>query len=486
MSDENRQGEQPEEQAPKWGDPVSPERQAELDALAVRQRTWAAQPEATRGDSPLKDVRLTGADAFWLAKRALAGPEGDAHALATAETHILRDERPVDLHSSSLDLLALHLERATLGGAHLERAFLERAHLERAFLQEAHLEGADLGGAHLERAFLERAHLEGAHLTTDLRRADLVDAHLEGADLREAHLERAFLERAHLEGAHLTTDLRRADLVDAHLEGADLREAHLEGAALNFAHLEGADLERAHLEGAVLWRAYLDENTRLDDVQLGPGAVRDWLDHLLFHNRNAVLFDIKWRGADLTAVPWEQVQRLGNERYASFTDGADDHRAVVRAYRQLAVQLRSQGMTDEADRFSYRAQIRQRGVLLRTFQLPQYLFSWLLYILAGYGYRPGRTLFWYVATIAVFAWGYLQVTHGVPLFGLHESVGTQPLQWYEALVLSVASFHGRGFFPQGINLGDPVAILAAGEAVIGLFVEISFIATFTQRYFANK
>jgi hypothetical protein len=160
-----------------------------------------------------------------------------------------------------------------------------------------------------------------------------------------------------------------------------------------------------------------------------------------------------------------------------------DHSAQLAA---LAAQLRAQGMSEVADRFALRAQIRQRGVLLRRFRLPQYLGSWLLAILAGYGYRPGRTIFWYLVVIASFTWGYIQVSHGASLIGLYEPPGTRPLLWYEALVLSVASFHGRGFFPQGLNLGDPVAILAATEAVIGLFIEISFIATFTQRFFGAK
>jgi hypothetical protein len=47
----------------------------------------------------------------------------------------------------------------------------------------------------------------------------------------------------------------------------------------------------------------------------------------------------------------------------------------------------------------------------------------------------------------------------------------------------VSACHGRGFFQPLESLGDPVAALAALEAVIGLFIEISFIATFTQRYF---
>ncbi len=36
------------------------------------------------------------------------------------------------------------------------------------------------------------------------------------------------------------------------------------------------------------------------------------------------------------------------------------------------------------------------------------------------------------------------------------------------------------------STGDPVAILAAIEAIIGLLIEISFIATFTQRFFGSK
>src|SRR5262249_39851094 len=157
-------------------------------------------------------------------------------------------------------------------------------------------------------------------------------------------------------------------------------------------------------------------------------------------------------------------------------------------YRQLAAQLRAQGMSEVADRFLLRAQIRQRRVLLRqTFQawrrpwrLPgavgRYLGSWLLALLAGYGYRPGRTLFWYLAIIAGFAALYLQ-------FGL---VDGHAFNLTEAVVFSLTSFHGRGFFPGGLKLDDPVTVLAAGEAIIGQLIDISFIATFTQRFFGAK
>lgn len=49
----------------------------------------------------------------------------------------------------------------------------------------------------------------------------------------------------------------------------------------------------------------------------------------------------------------------------------------------------------------------------------------------------------------------------------------------------MTSFHGRGFFPGGIALDDPITVLAAFEAFVGLVIEVSFIATFTQRFFAR-
>ena len=52
-------------------------------------------------------------------------------------------------------------------------------------------------------------------------------------------------------------------------------------------------------------------------------------------------------------------------------------------------------------------------------------------------------------------------------------------------MVSLTAFHGRGFFATAFLPGDPQAALAAGEAVIGLLIEITFIATFTQRFFAR-
>ena len=53
-----------------------------------------------------------------------------------------------------------------------------------------------------------------------------------------------------------------------------------------------------------------------------------------------------------------------------------------------------------------------------------------------------------------------------------------------AFVFSMTSFHGRGFFPgNNIALDDPLTVLAALEALVGLIIEVTFIATLTQRFF---
>ena len=150
----------------------------------------------------------------------------------------------------------------------------------------------------------------------------------------------------------------------------------------------------------------------------------------------------------------------------------EEFEAAVRANRQLAVALREQGLDEEAARFAYRAQLLQRVVLLWQGKFGPYLFSLLLDLLAGYGYRPGRSLMAYLVVIFGFMGLYLLNAHGAAAH----------LSWDEALILSVSSFHGRGFFLQNVALGDTFARLAAVEAVLGLLIEVSLIATFTQRY----
>ena len=142
----------------------------------------------------------------------------------------------------------------------------------------------------------------------------------------------------------------------------------------------------------------------------------------------------------------------------------------MRANRQLATALR--------------AQVVQRSVFAQQGKRGRATLSLFLDLLAGHGYKPARSLYTYLGVLFGFAFLFFLAGNGWLTFGLPASQ-YQNLPWYEALILSVSSFHGRGFFQPLQTLGDPVAIIASVEAVFGLFIEVAFIATFTQRFFGK-
>ena len=335
--------------------------------------------------------------------------------------------------------------------------------------------GIDLRGADLRKADLHRLPLVSIH--GGLNETEWAEATLEQRLLAAVHLEEANLEEAHLEGAILYS---------AHLEGANLREAHLEKAGLYRAHLEGAYLRYAHLGGAFLRKAFFDSSTSWDNAELQDIAFGC-----------ASLTDVHWGDLRLSDVDWTQIKILGDEERAKQLirwDGKPktkaqqlkDYQRAMRANRQLAVVLRDQGLNEEADRFAYRAQ-RLRRITLRFQMLKpgicvwrririllSLMFSLFLDLLAGFGYYPGRTLLWYLFVIGIFC----------ILYSITGHIHLLP----DALTFSIMSFHGRGFFPNlsgETNLHNSLVVGAAFEAIIGLFIEISFIATFTQRFFGR-
>jgi uncharacterized protein YjbI with pentapeptide repeats len=315
----------------------------------------------------------------------------------------------------------------------------------------------------------------------------------EGLDLRSADLEAVNLSHlplARLQGGLAGDDFRGATLpqlqqAGVHLDKASLRHARLEGSVLTFAHLHGIDLQSARLEEADLYYAQLEarEPTHIERASFDS---RTALNRLVVANAAHVgpfLGDVRWNGAILTGIDWGSVRMVGEEylarqdmRHVSWHGMRTRMPRAVRANRQLATELRAQGLSEDGDRFAYRAQQCQRTVLRLERHYVRYLGSLLLWLLAGYGYKPLRSLLTYLVVVVGFAAAYFFLT---PVSGVHFD----PLG---ALVFSVTSFHGRGFSPgETVALTNPVTVLAAGEAVIGLLIEITFIATFTQRFFAR-
>ena len=318
---------------------------------------------------------------------------------------------------------------------------------------------------------------------------DLRGADLQGVNLRRLPLTAtigaldwdAWLSATVEQREAATTHLERANLSFAHLERAILRGTHLEKADLYRTHLEEAYLYTAHLEGAILKRVIFDSNTQLGKSILSNeefGA--------------AVLDDVGWNNVNLTEVNWELVKALSQQEprknrrdwTTSDTQGIfNEYHRAIRTDLQLAHVLQEQGLNEVSTYFAYRVKVLQRrliwlhafqqklNLLQKTRNLISFLFSLFLDILAGYGYRPWRSFLWYLIIIFGFAMSYYTLGH-LPLLP-------------DAFVYSLTSLHGRGFFPGFTNkssLHEPLIVFAALEAVIGLFIEISFIATFTQRY----
>jgi uncharacterized protein YjbI with pentapeptide repeats len=401
------------------------------------------EPNVERGIYPFKDIGLTRADVEWL--------------LATHE-----DGRGSVL-SGEFGRTGLDLRGATLSGVNLSKLPLAGilGGLDKSLWPD------DVGDS-----------LEPIPMVEDAA------AHLEGANLLEAQFRWAMLDGAHLEGANL----RRANLY-----GADVRAAHLEEASLFLSHLDDANLFQAHLEGADLRFAFLGRGTYINDAHLTDVTNKK--------HGTAFVADIRWGEVNLSLVKWANVRRLGDEKYARnqqsprWPEGKQvpgepsDRRLslfsqAVRANRQLATVLRAQGLNEEADRFAYRAQLCQRVVLRRQHKYLRYLGSWLLNIVAGYGYRPLRSLLTYFTVNAIFATAYFLIAHFIT-----APSGGASLTPLEAFIFSATSFHGRGFSPgpggEHVALSNPLVMLSALEAGIGLLLEITFFATVTQRFLAR-
>jgi hypothetical protein len=261
--------------------------------------------------------------------------------------------------------------------------------------------------------------------------------------------------------------LRRVLVYYTDFRGADLEASDLSGALLT-GDFGGVSFKRARIDAATVFGG-----------EPGMDVVRIRMD------ANIQVIDVSWNGAILSRINWDEVPRLGGDealikqssnragRVAAYANAA-------RAYRELAKTLEAQGVTAPALRYRRRQHQLERAALIRDFKFSQWLFSSILNVVSGYGDRPLRALGVYLVVIAAFAGIYFGITTpGSPIF----FGGSQPLQLHEALVFSLSSFHGRGFFPSTISLGDPVAIVAALEAVVGLFIELVLIATFTRRLF---
>lgn len=446
-----------QEQGQPWR--TEPEIDAKRQECLTNRRTLV--PNIEEGKYPFKDMKLSRADVEWL----LATLDG--HGPVDWSDNSQRKRTGLDLRGADLrhvNLQELPLTRLCGG---LTKREQEWATEDQCAMARAHMEGTVLAKAQLQGADLHHVYLEGANLSgAQLESADLTDARLRSANLFSARLQQADLSRVRLQ---------EGSLYRAQLQGATLRKARLEKVDLYRAQLEDADLRETQLEGA-----YLRNVTLTSQERTGP-----------------FLADVQWTNVNLAIVSWSQGMILGDEQEArkKKTNGKEKSKeqqfteceSAVRANRQLAAALQTQGLNEEAVFFSYHAQLLQRrvfglqvlqpGVKLRqrSEALAAWLFSWFLFLLAGYGYRLWHSFLAYMLVVIGFTMTYYFLgTSDLP-----------PLSLVNALGLSMTSLHGRGFFPGATQLNDTLTVLASIEAFVGLILEATFIATLTQRFFGK-
>jgi uncharacterized protein YjbI with pentapeptide repeats len=492
---------------------ISPERQAELRDMAT-----------------FDGVELNRADVEWLLHALPSGPL----------THVRTDRDPgarvrgLDLYGADLrgqDLSELPLAEtdftmALLTGAKLERADLSYAVFDLGSLKDANLRNAMLYGASVQDCATTGARFDGAVLTA---------SRLENAPLDGCSFQNAVLPHVNLRGASLQS---------CDLSGAILSGAWLESAALSRSCLAGANLTGAYLAGAFLNEAILDGETRLNDIILadsegwGPQLVDvQWGD--------ANLSVVDWspvRNFGQERRIYLKSWLLRQDRLARALDRVDACSTATRAYRQLSTALRAQGLSEAANRFAYRARVLERQLLASeaSFDLPldtpltvpapqpgplapivdrivdqlskdgswpdepaaprsrlsrrwsakgfrgrlvvwtrkterlgrkqSARFAWfLLDVIAGYGYIPLRCVISYLTVVVGFSFVYARQAH-------NWNLG-------DALITSIYSFHGRSLGSGYSSITTGMRGVSAAEAVIGLLLEITFIATLTQRIF---
>jgi hypothetical protein len=291
--------------------------------------------------------------------------------------------------------------------------------------------------------------------------------------------------------------MQGTNLIMANLKQAYLHETNLQGAYLWKAHLEGASLIEANLAGANFTETFLDATTDLRDAIVSDKE-----------HGTICLADAHLQGVNLAAIAWPAHMRLGDEENAVELrkrplDDPDDigeplpadatpeqrrraererhnavqgaYQAAARAYRQMAAAMCNQGMNVESDHLAYRGHLMQRRVFRYQRKWLRAAFSWVLNVISGYGYKPERSLIAYIGVIAIFAAAY---------FTIGQAAGPV-LSPLGAFVFSMTSFHGRGFFPEGITLDDPLTVVAAFEALFGLVFTVSIIVAFAQRFFGK-
>jgi hypothetical protein len=418
------------------------------------------------------------------------------------------------------DMAAIHLERADGRGTSLTGALLRGAHLEGADLREAHLEGADLREAHLEGKGhslkpLPAADLRMAFFDETTRLDNIVlgnDEHgvVKVADVHWGGVNLAPIKWNHVDRLGDELDARQWKDLDSY---RDAVRANRQITSVLYAQglREDADhfAYRAHVNQRVILRRQLILPLVLRLLQqpqmplpLVLRRAEQWgqskrpqnhvLPVILFRMTLLLLLLIcvaVWQPLVLAImlclciVPFVLFYLLLRRR-ARLPNPYQPAQAFVLPQTLSSLKQRQHQKYLLLLHFLLGKPVSTvRQSLLSPWKFPsfllflaildnslvyctRYLFSLFLDALSGYGYKWGRTLCWYITLLIGFGALYTLAGH---------------VSLLNSLLLSIASFHGRGFFAaSSFPWSNSLAALQISESITGLVFEICLLVTVIQ------
>ncbi len=303
-------------------------------------------------------------------------------------------------------------------------------------LLQAVAEGKDLTGQNLKKVVLKNAALEKANLS----KANLSQADMAGATLFDARFSGADL---------IGTDMTDCDMTHCDLKDADMTKARLRNARLWNADMTGSNLSECDLSGCDLW------NTRLFNAKM-------W--HSTLTGAKSVV-----KSSFSNVHKYMPVYRI-NE---------DGPQAAEESYRGIKQLFLDNGFYNDAGWASFKEKTMERLVLKKKGDLG-YFPSLLMNILCGYGEKPFRIVLSALSTILTFALLYMMSNAAFCTLDQNYTMKLSDYIYFSAITFTTVGF--GDFLPKALPV---FRLIAATEAVTGVFLSGLFIFTLARKYSAR-
>lgn len=263
------------------------------------------------------------------------------------------------------------------------------------------------------------------------------------------------------------------------LEGFQLKGADLSSIDLSHANLSHCNLNRANLSGAHLHGANFSYTSMIKSDVRGANLNQA---RLVFTDLLGVQFD----KAKMERIEWGEV--ISQEKHAleSFYHGEYDlaDQYFIEAeevYRSLYHACDERGLYEESSNFHHRDRIMRRYQL--EFPSKDWLVSYLVDVLCGYGEKPLRVVIF--SMVIILFWSILYSCIGLNyndqllFLSINKPWGQNLSVFMHCLYFSVVTFTTLGY--GDITPFGPAKALAAIEAFIGSFTIAIFVVVFVKK-----